>query len=829
MGGRGRGRGRGGRGRGGKRKGGDKQVDDGTGGNDPKRARYDDPSQFVNESFETYYRKQGILRDEEDFNQFMKCLRTSLPVCFRINPLSAASSRIHYRLKHEFHFKGYERGHKVGAGTTPVVSAGVTSSSDTSKTSAEEEDITRPFSLDWYPNGMAWQINMTRSDLKKNPVTKPFHQWLVTQTSVGNISRQEAVSMIPPLLLDVKSDHKVLDMCASPGSKTMQLLESLHTNGIDDDSMPTGLVIANDNESKRAYMLIHQCKRIGSNALAVTCHDGQRFPNLKEINADAGNSSTTGTLEEGVFERVLCDVPCSGDGTLRKSPDLWRRWDPILGLGVHKLQIQIALRGLELLKVGGLMVYSTCTFNPIEDEAVVKTILSRTEGAVEIVDCSDKLEGLKHREGLKSWKVIDQQMNEYTNYEEALSVAKESEEIFKNKKNEDENETREPKSRSAHRLLPTMFPPAAAEAERLNLNRCLRLMPQDSNTGGFFVCLLKKTKPLGNRSAAIVERPKELHEYKDIKEKASNGETVVPSDVSAAAGSLETKQQVRATGKSNEPLKGQEPEAEALTGRYELPKYMEAPKPLKLSIKQFYGLKDSFPIEELYVRESTSKKVYMVSESLSRLCLNGQQKGSLRLMSAGVPILVAPTSRTKKVTDESVNTDYLTIHRISSEGIHMVAPYVGARRVVTNTADFTTMLRRIGDFVPFNQYSKSFESTLESLTLGCFVAVLDADSENSYLDKPENAGATPACYRAKSTDGVSCVRPLMISCWKGVNRLNVMCRKDEAEMMLLAMIEMGWIKPTAEESQKFLLDQSSFNFETVSSSATNESATTNKV
>jgi 16S rRNA C967 or C1407 C5-methylase (RsmB/RsmF family) len=74
---------------------------------------------------------------------------------------------------------------------------------------------------------------------------------------------------------------------------------------------------------------------------------------------------------EGVYDRIICDVPCSGDGTLRKNPNIWAEWTPEFAMGLHSLQLRIAQRGAALLKVGGYMVYSTCSFNPIENEAVV--------------------------------------------------------------------------------------------------------------------------------------------------------------------------------------------------------------------------------------------------------------------------------------------------------------------------------------------------------------------------------------------------------------------------------------------------------------------------
>lgn len=66
----------------------------------------------------------------------------------------------------------------------------------------------------------------------------------MAETETGSISRQEAVSMIPPLVLDVKPHHKVLDTCAAPGSKTSQIIEALHADA--DGSIPSGFVIAND-------------------------------------------------------------------------------------------------------------------------------------------------------------------------------------------------------------------------------------------------------------------------------------------------------------------------------------------------------------------------------------------------------------------------------------------------------------------------------------------------------------------------------------------------------------------------------------------------------
>lgn len=158
--------------------------------------------------------------------------------------------------------------------------------------------------------------------------------------------------------------------------------------------------------------------------LLVTQHRAQQFPNTtatadhSTVAADTsdmpdtsdgsdGPSAKRARYMSGQYDRIVCDVPCCGDGTLRKSPDMWRRWHPGFAIGLHTLQLQIAMRGLALLRVGGVMAYSTCTFNPVEDEAVVAALLRRSRGAIELVDASSLLGDLERRPGLNTWKVSE--------------------------------------------------------------------------------------------------------------------------------------------------------------------------------------------------------------------------------------------------------------------------------------------------------------------------------------------------------------------------------------------------------------------------------------
>eukprot|EP00966_Prymnesium_polylepis_P331463 7387023-Prymnesium_polylepis.1 len=173
--------------------------------------------------------------------------------------------------------------------------------------------------------------------------------------------------MVPPCLLDVQPGHRVIDMCASPGSKTQQIIEALTArvdsadgaDGADAPLLPgatglegSSLVVANDADYKRCHLLVHQAKRLHSPALVVTHHDATLIPT--RMAAPAGLEEWRGDKAQHIsFDRVLCDVPCSGDGTLRKSPDLWRRWGDGLALGVHRAQLGILVRGLQMLLPGG--------------------------------------------------------------------------------------------------------------------------------------------------------------------------------------------------------------------------------------------------------------------------------------------------------------------------------------------------------------------------------------------------------------------------------------------------------------------------------------------
>ena len=162
-------------------------------------------------------------------------------------------------------------------------------------------------------------------------------------------------------------------------------------------SLTKGCVIANDADYSRAQMLIHQINRSGTAGMAVINHPGQFLPQLytHKINH---------IKQKFQFDKVLCDVPCSGDGATRKIPLKWAKWHTSDGISLHPLQLSILMKSVNLLKRGGLIVYSTCSLNPIENEAVLSGLLKKVAKGLEIIDIHNMYE-VKGRRGLLDWKV----------------------------------------------------------------------------------------------------------------------------------------------------------------------------------------------------------------------------------------------------------------------------------------------------------------------------------------------------------------------------------------------------------------------------------------
>ncbi len=180
---------------------------------------------------------------------------------------------------------------------------------------------------------------------------------------LGKIYVQEAASMIPPLLLKPKPGEVVLDMCAAPGSKTTQMAAMMKNQG---------LIIANDYKGERLQSLGINLQRCGLTNSVITLMHGKRFHGFQ-------------------FDKILLDAPCSGTGAIRKSLKTIRIWNEGMIRKISRQQKELAENAFRNLKPGGVLVYSTCSLEPEENEGVVDWLLKNFKEAAVVKAAVPKL------------------------------------------------------------------------------------------------------------------------------------------------------------------------------------------------------------------------------------------------------------------------------------------------------------------------------------------------------------------------------------------------------------------------------------------------------
>ncbi len=197
-----------------------------------------------------------------------------------------------------------------------------------------------PFSIDripWIDNGYYYPDD-------ERPAKHPYYY-------AGLYYIQEPSAMTPANVLPVEPGDKVLDICAAPGGKSTELAAKL--NG-------TGVLFSNDISNSRAKALLKNLELFGAGNIVVM-------------------SEAPGKLTErfrGYFDKILIDAPCSGEGMFRKSPAIMKNWEQYGTEYYNKLQLEIVSQVVPMLKPGGMMVYSTCTFDKDEDEGTLEYILN---------------------------------------------------------------------------------------------------------------------------------------------------------------------------------------------------------------------------------------------------------------------------------------------------------------------------------------------------------------------------------------------------------------------------------------------------------------------
>lgn len=201
-----------------------------------------------------------------------------------------------------------------------------------------------------------------------------------TLHAASAVSFQEVVSAIPVLVLDVQPHHRVLELCAAPGSKTLQALDGMLARGWT-PAVARGVMITNEKDRVKATQTLPaRLKRFHAPNVMCTRCDGTQWPRLYRC------LSKDDTPVEQRFNRIICDVPCSGDGTVRKERSVATTWASGYVKSLVPTQTALLRRGLDMLEDDGILVYSTCSINPKEDEEVVCASLEVFGDSVELID-----------------------------------------------------------------------------------------------------------------------------------------------------------------------------------------------------------------------------------------------------------------------------------------------------------------------------------------------------------------------------------------------------------------------------------------------------------
>ena len=201
--------------------------------------------------------------------------------------------------------------------------------------------------------------------VKKHPIVKNAYLYDKDEYDLGKsvyhalgcFYLQEPSAMLPAYLLDPKPGEMVLDLCAAPGGKSMQASLLMDNKG---------LIISNDIARNRAFAISENAERLGRGNLLITNND----------------FSLIYKSYLSFFDKIILDAPCSGSGMFRKEDKMIEDWSYQKVLKFAFIQKELILMSYQMLKPGGTMVYSTCSFSYEEDEEVIKHLLENSDAKI---------------------------------------------------------------------------------------------------------------------------------------------------------------------------------------------------------------------------------------------------------------------------------------------------------------------------------------------------------------------------------------------------------------------------------------------------------------
>ncbi len=627
---------------------------------------------LINESFISYY-KYILNFSEEDFSKFLKTSVEELPIIFRINKIYTFSESLEEEIteliiKENDHFSNR---------------------------------IKRP-KLNFLDN--VYQIDKLD---KNNKIDNDLKDILFHENDYG-ILRQELVSMVPVNLVEIEENDIILDMCAAPGNKTIQALEIMEEKARSKSILPSGVIIANELDPKRAGNMAHFFKAHFPINIVVTNNDAQKLP----------------LIEDDKYKPniIICDVPCSGDGTLRKNKFIRKKWKIEFGLENHFLQTNILDNAVRQCKNDGYIIYSTCAINPLENEAVVCHIMEKYKDEIEIINCSKKLRemGIKFREGLIKWKVC-------------VGIDKENkfmwEEKFENVKDTKSGLIKESMFHDIYTYKNNHPGALFSFIDPLNLRNCIRIYSHDNNSDCFFIAVIHKKKDFGikhpvhksdysiplneKRMKTIGEDLDDFVEFLGLEnnEKEKENENIINENENNNNKKDFFDTQINNNNIIKDKNNNIEEEGLIFTKYVNIEKYIDSFNDLM----KVYKFKNNLVLKHLFCKRDSSHKIFLFSQKLSEM-IPIFTKMNINIIRSGLVVF-------KKEREKAIKMKY----RISHYGAILMADYFGGQIVELDRPDLLKLLFDSNDLsIPLNKIPEKENKLINECENGSIILVYDA-------------------------------------------------------------------------------------------------------
>jgi multisite-specific tRNA:(cytosine-C5)-methyltransferase len=438
-----------------------------------------------------------------------------------------------------------------------------------------------------------------------------------------------------------------------------------------------------------------------------------------------------------------------------------------------------------MLKVGGRVVYSTCSMNPVEDEAVLAAAIEKCGGLdlVDLVETKNYLPGLRRSPGLKNWSIMDKTGRIWDDYE---AVEKQ-----RNESGDD----------GLGKLSESMFSPK----QDLHLDRAMRVFPHYHDTGAFFIAILEKKSEIRVRSDEKPIVPSEIAKDVNNQTNGHDDESVTVLDDEPIESKTEQimspKRKIEESLPQETPVKRarvDEEQTQSGESQSSLPlskpihqpttskskhtpfeeafKYISPDIPELEFIQKFYNLNPRFPSDRFMVRnaEGTATKNIYYTTSLAKDILQENEGKGMKFVHAGIKMFVKQDAPSPEVCPWRIQTD----------GLRVLEPWVGEARKVKLWKKGTLRKLLIEMFPKFSGEDGNLGEVgeqVKDLGMGCCVLIVEPRVEQDIENGDEK----------ESVDLEGLTERMVFPLWKSIQSLNLMLPKEERKALLLRLFNDG--------------------------------------